>query len=73
MKPALILVAFSVGVIVAASTTWFGKERTPWSVLELLGTGFLVVVAFAHIAEAFGLFSFMGGTGPAAQSTISSS
>jgi hypothetical protein len=53
----------SVGVFFAASATRFGKERTSWSVLELL-----VVVVFAH--EAFGRFRFMVGTDPAAESTI---
>ena len=58
----------SVGVIFAASATRFGKERTPWSVLELFWAGFLVVVVFAH--EAFGRFRLMVGTDPAAESTI---
>jgi hypothetical protein len=38
------------------SATQFGEERTPWSVLELLGAGLLVVVVFAHIDEYLGCF-----------------
>ena len=73
LKPALIVVAFSVGVIVAGSATRFGKERARWSALEALEAGFLVVVVLARIAGAFGLFPLLGGADPAAKSIISTS
>jgi hypothetical protein len=73
LKPALILVAFSVGGLLQHRRPRLARNGPRWSVLELLGAGFLVVVVFAHIAEAFGLFSLMGGAGPAAHGTISTS
>jgi uncharacterized membrane protein len=50
----LIVSAFSASVVV------FAKERTVQAFLQLLGSTFLIVVLFAHIAETFHLLPRMG-------------
>jgi Ca2+/Na+ antiporter len=37
----------------------FSKEKTKWTFLQVLGTGFLVMVTLTHICEALNLFPFM--------------
>ena len=36
------------------------EERTAWSFVQLLGAACLMIVVFAHVAEAFSLFPWMG-------------
>jgi hypothetical protein len=54
----------SIGVLVAAafvaSAFAVARERTWWSLLQLLGACLLALVILAHVAEAFGLFPSMG-------------
>jgi hypothetical protein len=60
MNPALIVIGVTVPTAFGASVILFAKERTAGSFLQLLGAGLLIVVIFAHIAEAFHLFPRMG-------------
>ncbi|SRR5258706_6153159 len=41
------------------SAVSFIKGKTKWSFLQLLGAGFLVMVALTHICEALNLFPWM--------------
>ena len=54
----------AIGVLVAAafvaSAIAVARERTLWSLLQLLGASLLALVVLAHVAEAFGLFPSMG-------------
>ena len=56
--------SISIGVLVAAafvaSAIAVGRERTWWSLLQLLGACLLALVVLAHVAEAFGLFPSLG-------------
>jgi uncharacterized membrane protein len=58
MNPALIVIG--VPICAAFVAILFANEKTAWSFLQLLGAGFLIVVVFTHIAEAFRLFPWMG-------------
>ena len=60
MTSALVLIGVPICAAFGASAISFAKERTAWSLLQLLGAAFLLVVAFTHLAEAFHLFASMG-------------
>ena len=48
------------GMLLAGSVVLFVREKTRWSLLQLVGAGCLMVVMLAHIAEALDLFPSMG-------------
>jgi hypothetical protein len=56
------LIAIGVPVCVAftLSVASLIEERTVWSFVQLLGAFCFMIVVFAHVAEAFGLFPRMG-------------
>jgi hypothetical protein len=56
----LIVVGAPVCVAFAFSAVSLVEERTAWSFVQLLGAFCLMIVVFAHIAEAFSLFPWMG-------------
>jgi len=49
-----------VGALFFWSAVSFYKGKTRWLFLQLIGGGFLVIVALIHICEALQLFSWMG-------------
>lgn len=60
MNPALILIGVPVCAAFIASAILLAKEKTASCLVQLLGAGFLIVVVFTHVAEAFHLFPSMG-------------
>ncbi len=46
-------------ILFAGSVVLYFRNKTPSSVLQLLGAGCLVIVLFTHICEALGLFPWM--------------
>src|SRR5260221_415366 len=60
MNSALVLIGVPICAAFGASAISFAKERSAWSLLQLLGAAFLFVVVFTHLAEAFHLFPWMG-------------
>jgi len=48
-----------VSVLCTGSATAVAKERTLPSVIQLFGAGCLMLVVFAHVCEALGLFQWM--------------
>ena len=60
MKPALMVIGVPVCVAFMASAILFAREKTARSFVQLLGAAFLIVVVFAHAAEALRLFPWMG-------------
>jgi len=56
--------SIAIGVLVAAAfvapAIAVARDRTWWSLLQLLGACLLTLVIFAHVAEAFRLFPSMG-------------
>jgi hypothetical protein len=62
VKSAKMLIVSGVLVTAAlvASAIAVAKERTWWSLLQLLGACLLAIVVLAHVAETFGLFASMG-------------
>jgi hypothetical protein len=58
----ILLIAIGAPVCAAfvLSTRSFIKERTALPFVQLLGAFFLMIVVFAHVAEAFSLFPRMG-------------
>jgi uncharacterized membrane protein len=60
MKVTLFVIGGLIVLAFAASGVVFAKERTVPALLQLLGSTFLIVVVFAHVAEAFHLFPRMG-------------
>jgi len=48
------------GMLPVGSVVLFVREKTRWSLLQLVGAGCLMVVMLAHIAEALELFPSMG-------------
>jgi len=54
------LVAFvPAGMLFSGSAVLFLRGKSTWPFLQLLGTGFLVVVVLTHVAEALQLFPWM--------------
>src|SRR5260221_4210581 len=60
MNSALVLIGVPICAAFGASAISFAKERSAWSLVQLLGAAFLFVVVFTHLAEAFHLFPWMG-------------
>jgi hypothetical protein len=56
----LIVIGVLVCAAFGASAVLFAREKTAWSLVQLVGAGFLTVVVFAHVAEAFHLLPWMG-------------
>jgi uncharacterized membrane protein len=56
----LIAMGLPVCVAFALSAVSLIEERTAWSFVQLLGAFCLMIVVFAHVAEAFSLFPRMG-------------
>jgi hypothetical protein len=48
-----------VGLVFSYSVVLF-KRKSPWSVLQLVGSACLVIVVLTHVCEALGLFPWMG-------------
>ena len=46
--------------LLVGSAVLFIRARTPYSLLQLIGAGCLVVVVLTHVAEALHLFPSMG-------------
>src|SRR5216684_4762316 len=55
----LLGLAIPAGVLLAGSVLLFLREKTLWSLLQLFGTGFLMVVVLTHVAETLRLFPSM--------------
>jgi len=47
------------GILFIGSVFLFGRERTPGSLLQIVGAGCLVVVVLTHLFEALHLFPWM--------------
>ncbi len=60
MNPTLALIGVLICLAFGYSVALFAKERTAWGLLQLVGAGFLMVVVFTHVAEAFDLLPWMG-------------
>lgn len=60
MLPKTIVISIPVFIAFGVSTVAFAKERTLVALAQLTGAGFLVIVIFAHVSEAFNLFPSMG-------------
>jgi hypothetical protein len=56
----LLAIGAPVCIAFALSAASLIEERTAWSFVQLLGAFCLMIVVFAHVAEAFGLFPRMG-------------
>src|SRR5206468_7482687 len=46
-------------MLFSGSVVLFFREKTVWSLLQLLGAGCLVVVVLTHVSEALPLFTWM--------------
>jgi hypothetical protein len=57
---ALIAIGAPVCVAFVLSAVALIEERTAWCFVQLLGAFCLMIVVFAHVAEAFSLFPRMG-------------
>jgi hypothetical protein len=55
----LLGLAIPAGVLLAGSVLLFLREKTLWSLLQLFGAGFLMVVVLTHVAETLRLFPSM--------------
>ncbi len=55
----LLGLAIPAGVLLAGSVLLFLREKTLWSLLQLFGCGFLMVVVMTHVAETLHLFASM--------------
>lgn len=60
MKSTLLVTAGTVAIIAVLSTIRLIRQPTLASVLQLLGSAFLVIMVLTHIAEAFSLVPQMG-------------
>lgn len=60
MKSPLLITAGTVAIIAVLSTIRLVRQPTLASVLQLLGSLFLVIMVLTHIAEAFSLVPQMG-------------
>jgi predicted Na+-dependent transporter len=48
-----------IGMLLSGSAVLFFRRRTAWTFLQLIGSGCLVLVVFAHISEALHLLPWM--------------
>lgn len=60
MKSTLVIIAGTVATIAVLSTIRLIRQPTLASVLQLLGSAFLLIMVLTHIAEAFSLVPRMG-------------
>ena len=60
MLPRVIVVSIPILIAFGASAIAFPRERTPIALVQLAAAVCLLVVMFAHISEAFGLFPSTG-------------
>ena len=60
MKPTLVVAGAFVLLILGVSVLDFVRKRSIAASVQCLGAAFLIVVVFAHIAEALSLFPSMG-------------
>ena len=60
MLPRVIVISIPILIAFGASAIAFVREGTPIALVQLAGAVCLLVVMFAHIAEAFGLLPSMG-------------
>ena len=57
---ALIAIGSLIFVLFGISIIMFARERTTFAFFQLIGSVFLIVVVFAHIAEQFRILPAMG-------------
>jgi hypothetical protein len=60
VKPSLVVVGIFILLASGMSVVDFVRERSVPASVQLLGATFLIMVVFAHVAEAFDLFPSMG-------------
>ena len=60
MLPRVIVISIPILIAFGASAIAFVREGTPIALVQLAGAVCLLVVMFAHISEAFGLFPSTG-------------
>jgi hypothetical protein len=60
MLPRLITIGTVVCIVCGVSARTFAKEKTALAMTQLVGAGFLLVVIFAHVCEAFGFIPSFG-------------
>lgn len=60
MLPRLVISGTVVCVVFGASARGFAREKTALAMTQLVGAGFLLVVIFAHVCEAFGFIPSLG-------------
>ena len=60
MMPRLIMIGTVVCIACGASARSFAREKTALAMTQLVGAGFLLVVMFAHVCEAFGFIPSLG-------------
>ena len=60
MKARLIVIGIVVLLALGASAIALAREKTSLACLQLIGSAFLAVMVFAHLAETFHLFPEMG-------------
>lgn len=56
----LVIIGTVVCVVFGASARRFATEKTTLAMTQLVGAGFLFVVIFAHVCEAFGFIPSLG-------------
>ena len=56
----LIAIGCAVLAIFGVSSIAFAREKSPIAFLQLIGSVFLIVVVFAHVAERFHILPAMG-------------
>jgi hypothetical protein len=55
----LLGIAMLIGVLFAGSVVLFSRRKTASALLQLLGSGFLVLAVISHVSETFHLFPWM--------------
>jgi hypothetical protein len=55
-----LIAALPAGMLFFGSALWFSRARTAAFLLQLFGSGALVIVVLCHLCEALGLFPWMG-------------
>lgn len=55
-----LVAALPTGMLFFGSALWFSRTRTAAFLLQLVGSGALLIVVLSHLCEAFGFFSWMG-------------
>jgi hypothetical protein len=60
VKPSLFVIGILVLLVSGMPVVDFVRERSVLTAVQLLGAAFLIIVAFAHVAETFALLPSMG-------------